>query len=272
MSEFHNVSELIGVLYSRHNVPELGETLVEYNVRRYNETPGDLDKIDGYNCDKCKNRGYIAKVNEQGYEVHVKCRCLETRATLRRARESGLGNVLSDFTFAKFETPEPWQKQIKDRARAFCEDDEAKWFFIGGQSGCGKSHLCTAISAHYIKAGKKVKYMLWVDESKELKASVNDISYSNTLRDIKASDVLYIDDFLKNPDGIKPTAADLKLAFEIINNRLYDAEKITIISTEYMLDALIDFDEATMGRVFQKAGAYRLNIPKDRAKNYRLRE
>lgn len=271
MSEFHEIHAIVSQLEAKHDISATARSSKEWQLQRYNEGAGNLNEIDGYDCPICKNKGYIAKLTDLGEEVHVFCKCQKIRATLRRAQKSGLGDVLTDCTFSKFIDSEPWQSNIKSKAKAFCEDDSARWFFIGGQTGAGKSHLCTAIAAHYIKSGKDVRYMMWVDEAKELKASVNDYSYTNTIREIKESAVLYIDDFLKSPDGTKPTAADLKLSFEIINNRLYDKSKVTIISTEFPLDALIDFDEAIMGRLFQACGEYKITIPKDRAKNYRLR-
>ena len=247
------------------------EEYIQTKVDSYNNSTGNLNEVDGYNCKICKNKGYIAEIDEHGYERLYRCRCQKIRATLRRARKSGLGDVITDYTFDKFETTEEWQKNIKDTAKAFCLDEAAKWFFIGGQVGCGKTHICTAISAHYIKAGHDVKYMVWAEESKHLKAVANDVMYHTMIKKYKEVDVLYIDDFLKVKSGESPTAADINLAFEIVNHRLLESDKVTIISSEKTLDDLIDYDEATMSRIYQKTGKYKLNIGKDRAKNYRLK-
>jgi DNA replication protein DnaC len=84
-------------------------------------------------------------------------------------------------------------------------------------------------------------------------------------------DILYIDDFLKVRNGEEPTNGDLNLAFEIINHRLLDKEKSTIISSEKTLDEIIMYDEALMSRVYQNAGEYNISIKQDRNKNYRLK-
>ena len=63
----------------------------------------------------------------------------------------------------------------------------------------------------------------------------------------------------------------MNLAFEIINHRIIDREKVTIISSEKTLDQLMEYDEATMSRIYQKAGRYKISIAKDKSKNYRLR-
>lgn len=253
---------------------EFNMTQEEYQQKRvdwYNESEGNLNEIDGYNCDLCKNKGYIARLDNNGNEVHRECKCQKIRATLRRARKSGLGDIITEYTFAKFEATEDWQKQIKQLAQAFCADDKAKWFYIGGAVGSGKSHLCTAIAAHYIKAGKDVKYMIWAEEAKRLKSLVNDLSYQDIISQYKNVDVLYIDDFLKVKYGESPTAADINLAFEIINHRILSRESITIISSEKLLEELVDYDEATMSRIYQKAGKYKIGVTRGSGKNYRMR-
>lgn len=273
MSELSPMQKILGMLADKHNI-DIDFDPKEYlqkKIERYNQSTGNLNEIDGYNCDKCKNKGYIAYLKDK-YEIHKECECQTARAAIRRAKRSGLGEIINEYTFAKFDDTEIWQKKVKNTAKAFCEDDGAKWFYIGGQVGSGKTHICTAIAAHYIKAGKDVRYMLWSEESKKLKAMVNDISYQELISQYKTVDVLYIDDFLKVKSGETPTPADINLAFEIINHRLIEGNKITIISSEKMLDELMEYDEATMSRIYQKTGAYKLNIGKDRNKNYRLKD
>lgn len=274
MSDISPLTEILNKLGVEHSV-DVHLTQEEYQQQKvdwYNQSVGNLNEVDGYNCDICKNKGYIARLDENGYEVHRACKCQKIRATLERAKRSGLGDIIADYTFDKFIDTEGWQKKIKNTAKAFCADDKSKWFFIGGQVGAGKTHICTAIAAYYIKSGIDVKYMLWSEESKKLKSLANDISYQTYISKYKDVDVLYIDDFLKVKNGENSTPADINLAFEIINHRLLDKDKITIISSEKSLDELMEYDEATMSRIYHKTGVYKLNIGKDRSRNYRLRD
>ena len=238
-----------------------------------NGIAGNLNEIDGYNCDLCKNRGYTWKLNEDDMDTRVECKCTTVRETLKRAKRSGLGDILSDYTFDKFEAFEQWQIDLKNKAQAFCKDDSAKWFFVGGQPGSGKTHICTAISGHYIKKRSDVLYMMWCEDSKKLKALVNDFTeYQNEVNKFKNVDVLYIDDFLKTQHGEQPTKGDINLAFEILNHRLMNPDLVTVISSEKTLTDILTYDEATMSRIYQKTGQYKTNISKDLNKNYRLRE
>lgn len=273
------LSEILQKLNIEHGTGK-EMTAEEYEQQRCdwsNAEVGNLNEYDGFNCDICKNKGVVYFLQESPYSKHKSmalkpCKCSSIRATLRRARKSGLNNVLTDCTFDKFETPEEWQKVFKGKAQAFCKDDAAHWFYVGGQSGAGKSHLCTAICAHYIKAGKDVLYMLWRDDAVKMKAAVNDFAkYQELIEPFKNVDVLYIDDFLKTQDGTEPTRADLNLAFELLNYRLLDKDKITIISSEFTINRALEFDEATVGRIYQQAGEYKINIDRDINKNYRLR-
>ena len=247
------------------------EEYLQRKVNDFNNCKGNLNDVDGYNCDICKNKGLIAFVKD-GYETTRYCKCSSIRETLARARRSGLGDILKDFTFSKYNDTEEWQKKIKQKAIEFCNDDNARWFYIGGQVGCGKTFICTAIAGQLIKQGKNVKYMLWCEESKRLKSLLTETEeYQNEINKYKNAEVLYIDDFLKVRNGEAPTNGDINLAFEIINNRLLDKSKITIISSEKTLKEIMEYDEATMSRIYEIAGKYRINISKDPNKNYRLR-
>ena len=253
------------------------EQSVEEQVKDYNNSIGNLNESDGYNCDKCHNKGYVSEKaqNEQfgyWYEKRMPCKCAKTRETLKRAKRSGLGNIITDYTFDKFIATDNWQKSLKEKAQRFCKDDSADWFFVGGQVGAGKTHICTAIAGHYIKAGYETQYMLWIEESKKLKALVTEYhEYQKAISPYKDAPVLYIDDFLKTRQGEMPTQADINLAFEIINHRLMSDSKITIISSEKTLGEMLEYDEATMSRIFMECGEYKNIIERDRNKNYRLR-
>lgn len=251
----------------------------QFKVDGLNNTVGDRDKVDGYNCPTCKNKGYIAKLveNPNGSYSHciADCKCVEVRNSIMRMKRSGLKDIIRDYTFDKFSDAEPWQKTIKTAAMDFAKNPDG-WFFLGGQSGAGKTHLCTAICREFLLSGRSVQYMLWRDDVVPIKANVNDgEQYGKLIDRFKKAEVLYIDDLFKTgkaPDGstMKITGADVNVAFEIINYRYNNPALVTIISSELSEDELLDVDEATGGRIYERAKA--ISIAKDRKKNYRIRK
>lgn len=259
------------------NKPMSPEERERLHAENFNASPGNLHELDGYNCDKCHNKGLIMRAYEHNgiwSTICSDCECKKIRTTIRRMQKSGLKNIISDYTFAKFTASEPWQQKLKDAAIAYA-DNPSGWFFIGGQSGAGKTHLCTAICRQFLLNCKAVKYMLWRDDVVRLKGCVNDgDEYAALMDEYKRCEVLYIDDLFKTGKGAdgqrqQPTGADINIAFEILNYRYNNPALLTVISSECTVDDIINIDEATGGRIFEKAEAY--SLKPDKAKNYRLK-
>ena len=252
-------------------------------VDSYNASTGDRHLLDGYDCPLCKNRGMIAvlTVSNGIYsgDTNRFCVCNEIRKQRLRLKKAGLLHMVETCTFERYETPDAWQAAIKEKALRFTQDDEHRFFFIGGQSGAGKTHICTAITAHYIDQGKRAKYMVWIDESNKLKGLVTEPGeYAAAMDEIKKTEVLYIDDLFKPIRGANgqitpPSYADIRLAMEIINYRYNNPDLITIISGERTIDELLYLDEALAGRISQlsKEGGYCINLKKDSGRNWRLK-
>lgn len=241
-----------------------------------NATEGDRHLQDGYHCAVCKNKGYVVNVveDDDGYfhQTICDCKCVPIRQSIMRMKRSGLKNIIADYTFEKFEAVASWQRQMKSAAQEFVKNPEG-WFFVGGQVGCGKTHICTAICRELLLAGKSVRYMLWRDDVVKLKANVTDAeTYQRLIDEYKNAEVLYIDDLFKtgksnNHEPQKPTSADINIAFEIVNYRYGDPGKITIFSTELTMDELLDIDEATGSRIYERSEA--ITVGKSRKRNYR---
>lgn len=251
----------------------------QFKVDGLNATEGNRHEEDGYHCNTCRNKGYIIKLAEYEdgsfHQVCSDCKCVEIRNSIMRMKRSGLKDIIKDYTFDKFEDPEPWQKAIKAAAVEYAKNPEG-WFFLGGQSGAGKTHLCTAICREFLLAGKRVRYMLWRDDIVKIKGAVTDSEeYSKIIDQFKTVDVLYIDDLFKTGKAAdnsvqKPTGADVNVAFEIINYRYNNPSLLTIISSELTEDELIDIDEAIGGRIYERAKAF--TIGKSRDRNYRIKK
>lgn len=276
--------ETLGVVLAR-SIPSSATTFEEmspkdfeqFKVDSLNESEGNEHERDGYTCSECKNKGYIAVlVENNGHYTHAlrDCKCAEIRRSILRMKKSGLGDV-KKFKFENFEDEQVWQQQIKIAAMAYAHKPEG-WFYLGGQSGSGKTFLCTAICRVFLYAGKRVQYMMWRDDIAKLKGMAMEPEERQALIEkFKCAEVLYIDDLFKtgkSPDGetLRPTAADVTTAFEILNYRYNNPKLLTIISSEWSEDELLDIDEATGGRILERAKT--ISIAKDRSRNYRMRK
>lgn len=250
--------------------------LEQLKADSFNRSEGGLDREDGYSCKVCNNKGMLLKpvcVNGYWSLTATECKCMEVRRSIRRMQESGLKNIIKDYTFKAFRCTEDWQRKIKEAAVNYSRNPEG-WFFIGGQSGSGKTHICTAICREFLLSGKQVRYMLWRDDITRIKGLLADPEqYRKVMEDFKNAEVLYIDDLFKSGkvDGQaqKPTAADVNAAFEILNYR-YNSNLLTVISSECTVNDLLDIDEAVGGRIFERA-KNAFSLKPDRKRNYRLK-
>ena len=131
-----------------------------------------------------------------------------------------------------------------------------QWLFVGGQVGCGKTHICTAAVNKLLEKNIGCRYMAWRDESVQLKAIVNEQQeYHERLMELCKAPILYIDDFFKTQKGQRPTQADVNLAFQIINYRYQDRTKATIISSELSTMEIMSIDEAVGSRIHERSKA-----------------
>lgn len=254
----------------------------QLKVDDMNNAEGSEHERDGYHCGICRNKGQIFFVKEprQGYYITSarECQCAEIRRSIHRMKRSGLKDIIKDYTFDKFEATEAWQEKLKAAAMEYAHNPEG-WFFLGGQSGCGKTHLCTAICREFLLGGRRVVYMLWRDDIAKLKSLAVEMECRmEMIERFKQADVLYIDDLFKtgkNSDGSdqRPTSADINAAFEIINYRYCNPNLLTIVSSEWTVEDLLDIDEATGSRIYERADKQKkaYSIGKDRSRNYRTR-
>lgn len=257
----------------------------------YNALPGRMNEAhfdalgtqrepDGIDCPICRNKGQImtmAFTNDgQPFKALRNCECMRLRTVRRRMRISGLDAAFGKCTFEGFEAGEPWQQRMKDKVLKYVDHGarDGHWLFIGGCPGCGKSHLCTAAVGKLVTDYETV-YAVWPAMAQELKAVIMDAeAYAEAVRRYQAADVLYIDDFFKptNRGGkVTATDADVRIAFDIINYRYIRPEKLTVISSEWMLRELDEVDEATASRIYERCGEYMLNIKRERRRNHRYR-
>lgn len=245
--------------------------LAKMKANTINSTPGNLT---GYDCPKCNNRGNIAIPKEDGGISFRDCDCMRIRRCIWEMEKSGLKNIIREKTFDMFTATDPWQNAIKDGAMVYADKLDG-WLLFCGQSGSGKTHLCTAVCRNRLLAGDEVRYMPWREKISEIKGmSLDNERRAEIMNGYKNAQILYIDDLYKTgkaADGSSnPTGADIGIAFEIINHR-YINHLPTIVSTEKTPQELVEIDEATGSRIIEMAGNNVFSIGRDPRRNFRMR-
>lgn len=278
---FNTEEQLINVNGVMKKVEDVTrEEWEQIDCQNFNDEIGNLNLEDGVECEICKNKGLVAFI-EDGYVIQKRCECWTKRIIVTRLKNCGITKELFDkYSFKNFETTDEWQKKLKDIVIDYnnqIKSGQKHWLCISGQSGCGKSHLCTATFKKFLLSNIDCEYLLWNDEFPKILAlekstfEDNQIKYAQKIKRLQSVDVLYIDDFLKLTDN-KYTNDSLSLAYKILNNR-YINNKITILSTEFSKTQIEQFDVAIWGRINEKTnvGKYWVTIKNDPSRNYRAK-
>lgn len=240
-----------------------------FTIECFNKSEGNLHEEDGIHCEICKNKGTIQAV-EGNYAPYRDCVCMSRRNALKQAKRSGLGKYLTK-SLDDYIIEDEWRGKCKRAVESYLErhSDDDVWFIACGQNGSGKTLLCSIIANTLLmKHNRAVKYVVWSDFIGEVKRDMmgektNEVS--ERMKDIKNADVLFLDEVLK-----KHNDTDLRYLMEIINYR-YTNDKKTILTSEKLLNELLDIDEATFGRAVEQCEGFIINIPRDRKKDWRLR-
>lgn len=251
---------------------EMLEEIVKADNARVEEYPRT-----SYQCNKCNNKEVFYFINN-GEEECKSCECKKIRNTIINLQNSGIDmNMLEHYTFENYETSEPYQKAIKEKALEYWRDisnGKKTWFVINGQSGSGKTHICTALFQNLVtKKFMSGEYFLWTRDCKAFAKKSkgygkNQEDFEKWEERLHTCDVLYIDDFLKKTEYDEA----FSLAYQIVNER-YNSGKITIISSELSYDDITKVDEAIAGRINERTNnqKYWLFITRGANKNYRLK-
>lgn len=240
--------------------------MAQIRVDTYNQSRGEDDGT-GIQCDECNNRGLSAFLNEEGQFAVRPCKCRGIRLTVKRLQRQGLYEAAKKKTLPEFRTDTESQRTLKTLVRRFVAEEEPHWMILCGQSGAGKTHLCTAAFVRLsIDKGLDGRYLVWNSDSRRIKATAKD-GDDQMLNDFKRCNLLYIDDLFKCKRDSEPSDADVRLAFEILDYR-YSHKLTTIISSEMVLEDIQYLDEAIYRRIREMCGPYIGNISRDPGKCY----
>ena len=251
-------------------IPRNSQEFLQWQCENYNTSTGDLQ---GYDCPECLNRGYFRLVRDDTTFMR-ECRCMKIRRNLIRIKKSGFAGQAEKFTFENYRTPSEWQKRAKSTAMRYVSENPDRWLFFGGQSGCGKTHLCTAVCMELIGREHDIRYVQWRDLVHYLEGNrFNEEKYSRKILELQDIEILYVDDFLKTTHKVSgktvPSDNEMNIAYEIVNARVVAGKK-TIISSEMHVRDVAVLDEATGGRISENSEGWQIQINYQENRNYRF--
>ncbi len=226
-----------------------------------------------YKCSKCKDTGFLCRINENGHEVFYRCECYAMNQARKIIKCSGISAEFQKKTFDNFITNGKYEQLTNAKTKAIqyvdnfykIEHDKYNSIMFCGQVGAGKTHLGIAICGALMKEGIAITYMAYRNIITKLKQNIIDEEiYNRELNQYISARVLYIDDLLKG----RLTEADINIMYEIINHR-YMNNMPMIISTEKTPDELLKFDEAIGSRMIEMC-RYNIIYLHGKELNYRL--
>lgn len=240
----------------------MNETFKKMMMDRVKNIPKRED-IKEYNCSICRDLLYTFNENGQA----VPCKCKDKVESLEKLRKCGLEEEFKEKTFDNYKVTNRYQLEAKAKVIDYCKNFKTTnaSLIITGRPGVGKTHLAAAVMTNLISQNVGCKYELYTTMLINLKQSVMD--EANFIREMdkyKVPTVLFLDDFLKG----KPTDADLKYIFEIVNER-YLKKKPMIISTEMSIRQITSWDEAVASRLYQMSKGNVIEFGTD-IENYRF--
>ena len=249
---------------------EIFERSARMHVESCNSRPGE-DDGSGVDCPVCRNRGSVAFYNPGTMNVCFRgCACRPERATALRLKKIGLLERSKRDTLDSFVTDTPVQRALKECVEGYISAPEGRWLALFGQSGAGKTHLCTAAFCALVRRlGAEGEYLRWNADSRAIKAAALEPDSALFAR-YRDAPLLYIDDLFKKRMDAPVSDADLRLCFELLDAR-YNARLPTILSCELTFEELVALDEAIAGRIREMCGPFLVSVDRDMRKDYRFR-
>lgn len=231
-----------------------------------------------YECDICKDEEWLF---DKENNTARPCKCREAKHYKRIIESSGITEA---FLQRNFENFKPTNKITAD-AKAMAMDYVKKFDNIKnlrnnsiaflGQVGAGKTHLSIAIANELMKRNIGVRYMQYREDVTRIKqVAMDEESYAKEINKYKNATVLLIDDLYKNATYRTKTGyeglndADKRAMFEIINYRYFKNAPI-IISSEYLVEDILSFDEGIGSRIFEMCKGHIMEF-EGQELNYRL--
>jgi DNA replication protein DnaC len=224
--------------------------LTERIQRLITSTKPNFSHQEHFNCPICKDTEWI--INQETNSA-TPCKCQEAKRYKHILENCGISEAFLKKTFDIYKPKNQAQKEAKAKAEEYAKsfqhirNERNNSIAFLKQVGSGKTHLSIAICNKLMEQGVGVRYMQYREVITHLKQNMIDEEfYQREMNKYKECPVLLIDDLYKG----KTTASDINIVYEIINHRYLKGMPI-ILSCEYDMDKLLEFDEAIGSRIME---------------------
>lgn len=229
-------------------------------------------------CNICKDEEWILDPIANSAKP---CSCREVKTYKKILETSGITDAFLKRKFDNYVFQSKECQMAKaaamDYVKRFDEikQTETNSIALLGQVGSGKTHLSIAIANELMKKNIGVRYMQYREDITKIKQVVNDeMNYAREINKYKSAKVLLIDDLFKKATFKNRAGqeilndADARVIFEIINYRYFNNAPV-IISSEYFMGDILQFDEGIGSRIIEMCKGHILEI-RGIESNYRL--
>lgn len=223
---------------------------------------------DWFFCPTCNNTGFVDRNGTREL-----CFCVKYRieGVVDKIKHSGVSPSWLEKQFAAFETESEWQETMLKTAKFYTESKTNDWLLICGQTGCGKTHLTTAIFTELLASGYRGKFCRWCDFAQRLSSTWFSESKFTEIFDAYANaGLLVLDDLFKKSRGGNVTEREFGVTWNLID-QLYSNGSRVIISTEKTPEELSTLDESLAGRIIERCNGNILEVQHGTGRNYRFK-